>query len=42
MVLNVQIILTNVLGWSCLIYDSQYILKKKHVYKLKETFCDLQ
>ena len=30
MVLNVQIIMTNVLGWSCLIHvhDSQYILKK--------------
>ena len=43
MVLNVQIIMTNVLGWSCLIHDSQYILKKNHVYNLKETtFCDLQ
>ena len=43
MVLNVQIIMTNVLRWSCLIHDFQYILKKKHIYKLKETtFCDLQ
>ena len=43
MVLNVQITMTNVLGWLPLIHDFQYILKKKHVYKLKETkFCDLQ
>ena len=47
MVLNVQIIMTNVLRWSCLIHDfsiSEYqFLKKKHIYKLKETtLCDLQ
>ena len=43
MVLNVQITMTNVVGWSCLIPIFQCILEKKHVYKLKETtFCDLQ
>ena len=47
MVLNVQTTMTNVKRWSCLKYDCyfffQYILKMKHVYKLKETtFCDLQ
>ena len=39
MVLNVQITMTNDKRWPCLIYDCyffQYILKRKHVYKVSK------
>ena len=36
MVLNVQITMTNVLGWSCLIHDFQNILKIK--IKIKKLY----
>ena len=43
MVLNVQITMTNVLGWSCLIHDFSIHSEKEASNKLKETtFCDLQ